>query len=528
MKDISTRYWLLLILALGIFLSTGSAWLLHFSERAQLNNRLAKDVADRAAGVDREVTASLEALYTLQALFVGRDLVSHEDFVLLSRQTRRRHPDIKAFYWIEQIAANERSHFGAQSQQLLKQEGFQIRRFNAEGHVVKSEDHAFYRPVFYMEPDGAELLPLGLDLSLNTELNPLLSRAAISGDLMLSAGKMAGKGSDSRTLLQAVLPVYQRVNSTKVRGFILAVIDVGAIFEHSLTDIRIAGIDMNLLDITDPTNPMLLHFHPSRTRLPVDHGRAIYHSLNPIGHRLWELQAVPTFYYFNSKRTWLPQLVFLFGMASTLLIMRLFISFAKKNEKMQIQSRELMTSNQELEEISRTDALTGIANRRYFDEVLAKEWKRAIRNQTPLTLIMVDVDCFKMYNDYYGHLEGDECIRKVAQTLKEMMCRPMDLVARYGGEEFAILLPDTNNNAVRLAEQCRRSLAEKQIPHAASKVSPYVTISSGMATLKPDVSTDISELVRQADRALYKAKEKGRNQVCTAQELTESADDPKS
>ncbi len=528
MKEVSTRYWLLFILALGIFLSTGSAWLLHFSERAQLNNRLAKDVADRAAAVDREMTVSLEALYTLRALFVGRDFVSRDDFLLLSQQTRLRHPDIKAFYWVEQVAANERSIFERKSRQVLHSADFEIRRYGIERKTVRTEDKASYRPVFYVDPEGAQLLPLGLDLAQDQKLNPLLSRSAISGELMLTEGKMEGKESNSRTLLRAVLPVYHKINSTKLRGFILAVIDVGAIFENSLAKIRIGGIDINLWDKTDKDNHTLLHFHPSRTRLEVNYSRSVYQPLNPIGHRQWELQAVPTYYYFESKQTWLPHLVFLFGMASTLMIMRLFVSFAQKNEKMQIQSRELMTSNQELEEISRTDALTGVANRRYFDEVIVKEWKRAIRNQTPLTLIMVDVDCFKMYNDYYGHLEGDECIRKVAQTLKEMMCRPMDLVARYGGEEFAILLPDTNKNASRLAEQCRRSLAEKKIPHAASKVSPYVTISSGMATLKPDLSTDIAELIRQADRALYKAKENGRNQVCTAQELTESVNDPQS
>lgn len=522
MKDTTSRSWAFLILALGIILSSGSACLLHISEQAQLNNRFAKDVADRAAALDREVTTSFEALYTLRALFIEREMPSFELFSALSQQSRARHPNIEAFYWVANVSEPERKLFENKVRSRLGRQDFQILQHSESRALISAGSRESYRPVLYLESELSELFPLGLDLSVDPEWDRLLDAAGISGKAMLSAGTMKTTESKSETFLQAVLPVYKDMDSFQVIGYVVAVLNLGNTFNDALSKIGISGIDMRLWDKTHPTKPYLLHFHPSRTRLISDTSRSLFQALNPIGMRQWELEAVPTFYYFENKQTWLPHLVFIVGIAATIIIMRLFLSFGAKNERMRIESRDLMTSNQELAEISRTDALTGIANRRYFDEVMVKEWRRAIRNNTSLTLIMVDVDCFKLYNDFYGHLEGDECIRKVAKSLRDMMSRPMDLAARYGGEEFAILLPDTNENAIALAEQCREKVFQQQLPHAASKVSPYVTISLGMATLKPATDLDMSELIRQADMALYKAKESGRNQVCSAHELKES------
>ncbi len=169
--------------------------------------------------------------------------------------------------------------------------------------------------------------------------------------------------------------------------------------------------------------------------------------------------------------------------------------------------------HRKLVEHSIVDTLTGIANRRYFDKQLNGEWLRGRRNNTPLSLIIVDIDNFKLYNDNYGHLNGDKCLHRVAQALQNGVKRPTDLVARYGGEEFAILLPETElEGAAMLAESLRQQIINLSLPHAYSPVYNQVTISLGVATVFPH-NIPASILVERADKALYRAKRNGRNRV---------------
>ncbi len=167
-----------------------------------------------------------------------------------------------------------------------------------------------------------------------------------------------------------------------------------------------------------------------------------------------------------------------------------------------------------LESLAMLDALTDIPNRRSFDETLHEEWLRARRSAQPVSIIMADIDHFKRYNDHYGHGAGDLCLTKVATALAYSVERPGDLVARYGGEEFIALLPDTDINGARLvAERFRNAVEELQLAHQFSKVSSLVTISIGVATAYPHLGDDANVLLEQADRMLYQAKKKGRNQI---------------
>ncbi len=178
--------------------------------------------------------------------------------------------------------------------------------------------------------------------------------------------------------------------------------------------------------------------------------------------------------------------------------------------------QQLEIANHELQRIACKDGLTGVANRRQFDQFLAQEWRRLIRSQQPLSLILCDIDFFKLYNDYYGHPAGDTCLRKVAQTLKKVVKRPHDLVARYGGEEFAIVLPATDiNGAMVVAREIHQQLHSLKIPHLKSPVQKYVTLSLGVASVIPDQLRYPEALVKIADQMLYQAKQQGRDQICT-------------
>jgi diguanylate cyclase (GGDEF)-like protein len=162
------------------------------------------------------------------------------------------------------------------------------------------------------------------------------------------------------------------------------------------------------------------------------------------------------------------------------------------------------------------DGLTGVFNRRYFDQQVSTEWARAARNNKPLSLILLDVDFFKLYNDRYGHQAGDDALRLVAHALKTNLRRPADLVARYGGEEFACVLPETSfEDAQVIAEELERQIRTLGIPHQSSTVDSMITISVGLATRVSNTDDDVSSLIGLADKLLYQAKHTGRGMVCS-------------
>lgn len=205
------------------------------------------------------------------------------------------------------------------------------------------------------------------------------------------------------------------------------------------------------------------------------------------------------------------KLIYISLLFSGTILLFLIVLFIKKRTDDLEKSLKLAY---ELDKISNTDDLTKIGNRRSFNSAFVTEWQRAIRNEEPIALMIIDIDYFKLYNDTYGHIEGDRCLTTVAQALQSCMKRPADSIWRYGGEEFAILLPDTDN-AHALAESCRKTIERLQMPHKSSMVSSVVTISIGVCICTPDQKTNSISFIFNADKALYRAKESGRNRVCT-------------
>jgi diguanylate cyclase (GGDEF)-like protein len=180
-------------------------------------------------------------------------------------------------------------------------------------------------------------------------------------------------------------------------------------------------------------------------------------------------------------------------------------------------TQQLNVANKELQRLSTTDGLTGIANRRMFDELVKREWRRCARLKKPMALVMVDVDHFKQYNDTYGHQGGDECLKAVAAQVARAAPRASDLAARYGGEEFVLVLGETTVDGARwVANNIRQHVADLRMPHSASG-SGYVTVSCGVASVMPREGVPLETLLETADEALYKAKEQGRNRVVCAE-----------
>lgn len=212
-----------------------------------------------------------------------------------------------------------------------------------------------------------------------------------------------------------------------------------------------------------------------------------------------------------------------------LTIKRLQLSLQEKNQLLEAQNdilvqeikrrqqaeENLQAANEKLQKLVSLDSLTGIANRRHFDEYLQREWLRSAREKIPLSLIMCDIDYFKFYNDTYGHLAGDDCLKQVARTISSTVKRPADLVARYGGEELAVILPNTNfYGAMGVARNIQFNLKQLKIVHRSSPIGDYITLSMGVYTSVAIYQDSPYFLIEGADKALYEAKRQGRDRYC--------------
>ena len=174
---------------------------------------------------------------------------------------------------------------------------------------------------------------------------------------------------------------------------------------------------------------------------------------------------------------------------------------------------ELMQANQKLDEVAHYDVLTQVMNRRGYEDMFVRLWKDHQRKKSPLTIMIMDIDHFKKYNDGYGHIQGDQCLRQVAQTLKGALKRPIDILARYGGEEFVVLLPGTDEEGAKnVAQRFIDAMRQANLPHKYSDTEPFVTVSIGLTQVRFD-SEDIKQVLERADKKLYQAKEAGRNCV---------------
>ncbi len=184
--------------------------------------------------------------------------------------------------------------------------------------------------------------------------------------------------------------------------------------------------------------------------------------------------------------------------------------------------RELEARNRELAKLVKIDGLTQIANRRYFESYLNKEWKRLAREKKYLSLIFIDIDHFKLYNDYYGHQAGDKCLKQLARVFDNAAKRPADLAARYGGEEFTIILPDTDEaGAKHIAGTIKKAISNLNIAHSKSKVRSIITCSMGIVSAIPEQGISLEKFVALADKALYCAKSQGRNRIVIKNALGE-------
>ncbi|OAN13766.1 hypothetical protein A3K86_14490 [Photobacterium jeanii] len=504
----------------GVVLSSVFFWLFYQVETKNIEREFQDEVNDKALSYYKGLQFHLEGVYALKSHFDNNEILTASAFANNSAFILSRHNKVKALEWIPKVAHQERSAYEQQGKRNYPQ--FSITERLASGIMVPASIREYYYPVYYLEPLEGNRAALGYDMSSNAQRREVMYRAIESGNMEISEGVKLVQSENNDIGVLALLPVYQDLaqpkNELNLKGFILGVFDLSSIFSSIYRGGENTELALNLWDTTIPAKRTLLFARQiegeaQQSLLPQ---YRYTRSVMDLGGRRWVLEATPSELYFSERRTQTPFWVFVagnlfFGLSSWLA----FVA-AKKNQQTQNaldeKNIQLNEANEKLERLTKTDALTGIANRRYFDEYFQQEFLRAKREKKPLALLVLDIDAFKAFNDTYGHQAGDRCLRLVATELERILKRPADHIARIGGEEFAILLPNTNNGEV-VARQCKVAIERLAIEHKSAEHAKIVTISVGVVSGCKLENHTPDTLFNLADSALYQAKSAGRNTV---------------
>lgn len=509
---------LMAVLLVGLSLSFGTAYLIYKEEEKAIYNEFQKDVDQRAEALYRMIRVKFETLHSLTILFNDGKQPSAEQFSQVAQSILNRHKGIQALEWIPRVPHAQRAAYVKQMAERIP--GFDFTEREQQGIMVSALVRDQYFPVYYIEPLTGNEMALGFDLGSSPARLQTLRHSLINGLPRATASITLVQAQSQQKGFLAMVPIYTGTPTTfasreaLLRGFILGVFRISDIFKYSAHTLHDEEIDIRLLDSSNTDT--LLHHKPSHSSSDA-YAEMVYRKTLPdLWGRIWVVEAIPSERYVDDRSSGQHLIVAISGLLFTLAISFYIYFIARQASLIQKivveRTQALKEANDVLHELSVSDALTGLANRRSFDEYLSKEWKRAIRNQTSISLLFLDVDCFKAYNDHYGHLEGDTCLQQIAEALGGAVRRPSDLVARYGGEEFAIIMPDTDDSKY-VAEKCRRVVEMLALPHVRSEVIPVVTVSIGIATLYPKDQDEPNHLILDADRALYTAKAQGRNRI---------------
>jgi diguanylate cyclase (GGDEF)-like protein len=508
---INTAPKLLLALLIGLIISVLLGRHIYSNETRFISTEFEQDVRTESLALEREIALNFYALQSLKNFFDNSQHVDSEEFKHYASSLLETHPDISALSWVPKINESERSRY--ETEQVYFGKKLQIIERNESQKLIPALKRHLYFPVTYIEPLVDNEDALGYDLNSNPDRLKAMALAKKTGKVTITASvKLVQAGSSPKSFL-AVLPVYKDHPDTQnIEGFITAVFPVDQLIANALKN----TIDRDIsLTLEDRTTDKVDKLHTTHPEIPHNKTMKFDLPLGLIGSRNWHVEASPSDNYIIQKRSASPFIIFILALtflsSSLIYIFRLHKHADITEKAVEQRTIELKAAKEAIERIALLDDMTGIPNRRHFDDYFMKEWKRGQREQTPLTLIAIDIDFFKQFNDNYGHLAGDDCIKRVAKGLQSTLRRSSDLLARYGGEEFAIIAPNTSDGFI-LAELCREKIESLLVPHLHSKIANHITVSSGFATLIPSSDSNPDKLFKMADQALYKAKSSGRNQ----------------
>lgn len=522
MKD-KTIYKIIIISIslLGLSLSVISWFSVLNIENKSIISEFESDVDKRVSSFNRELLINLETQRSLSLLFLNDREPSFTEFTTVARELLSRHPEVKALEWIPLVSNEDRELYESKMKDLFP--GFEFTERKEQGVMTRAKNRNSYYPVYYIEPLLGNEEAFGFDLGSNsTRLNAIKASRDSAKPLVTESITLV-QGSSTQKGFLAFQPIFSKLSTTlesrqqNIKGFILGVYSIRDIFNSSALAGDPLGIDLILTDITDGADGSIIFEHSSRTVTKRNMSFKYSKKIPSLWGRSWEIIAYPTEKYIKDRSNLFHAIISFLVVLFTILII-IIVTFVSKRaitvqKLVDEKTDQLHIAKNKLEMMSRTDELTGLSNRRELNEFLDKEWLRATRNSASVGFLLIDIDDFKLFNDNYGHILGDECLARVAEGLATCAKRSGDLVARYGGEEFGIILTSDVDNIDYLAKKCCKYIRDLMIPHAYSRNDEYVTISCGYISYVPQRGNTPEELIEIADKALYKAKKQGKNQA---------------
>jgi diguanylate cyclase (GGDEF)-like protein len=497
------RLLMIIIAILGYSLCAAGGYGLYKTDEDRIIGDFKHHISESVRLFEKDLDGSVALLYGLADYFMHSDFVSREEFEAYTDSVMQRAPVIHAIGWMPRVNVADIEQFEMTQQQYFSD--FEVRAIVDSAGTVDSAPRQVYYPVTYVAPIEQYEKVAGLDLSAQSERSKAFKKALETQKPTLTEKIWLYSEAGKSTGYMAVLPLrkYSAKPDSPYMGIATVVYSTEKIFSGSaLADIS-DGIEVKILDLnsSEPEEVFVRSLSEGEAQLAY---RFVVELDKKLGTTT-AIEATPSENYIDAQRSWIPfQLSLLLFVLITLALtnMALLIRRGKQvRELVDVRTEELHKANYKLAQLASTDALTGIANRRSFDEYLAKEFRRAQRHNRALTLMLLDLDYFKDYNDFYGHKSGDECLQDIACTLSNIFQRAEDHVSRFGGEEFAMVLPGVSE-AKSLAENAVAQISALEIQHQRS---------IGFVTVYPSGSTSIDDMIVAADEALYAAKEKGRN-----------------
>ncbi|MEE4250142.1 MAG: diguanylate cyclase [Alcanivoracaceae bacterium] len=506
---VSSRSMLIVLAVAGmLFTLSVSAWLFRLDYRAA-QQHFHQQVDGQARFLSGELRQNMEALYTLRDVIRYVDSLPAIVFEDVAGAALQRNQLVQTLQWVPRVPNEDRAAFEA-----MLGDGQKISYMDETGQRLPSPIAAEYFPVKFIQPQADHGMLLGIDMASRPRRIAALEIARDHGGLAMSAPlTMIHPDRFGLPGVIIALPVYSgRPDSVvdrqqALRGFVVAVISIDEFVGRSFPDMDQQRW-LKIEDMDVEQGVLFQHGKPSSHRYQV--------MMPEFAGRQWQLEMSPGWGMVRAEISLLPLAALLVGTLMVVIVCGYLWLLQRRGQVVESlveeRTQELREANQRLASLSVTDPLTGLANRRALDDYLGHEWQRAARDQSPISVLLFDVDHFKRLNDTWGHQIGDQCLRELAALMTSHFKRPADLVARYGGEEFAVILPNTDVNVLEQANRFREALSLHRIKIGGGE-SLQMTISGGLATLVPLASQSPRDLLKLADQALYEAKGSGRNRI---------------
>ncbi|GHA52051.1 diguanylate cyclase domain-containing protein [Photobacterium aphoticum] len=527
---------------IGVILACWLFRVFYQLETTQIQRDFERDVDKQAQALSLYIEEKFAALHHLKLIVEYQGMPDREAFSGQAQSLLTRYPSLQSVGWVPWIPAAQR--YAHESAQAFLMPEYRIVERVASDELVNATERADYFPLQHIASRTDNLTALGYDFGANAVQRRMLNQARDTGQWQLSERIERDVLPNTQGTVQVVVPVYDQVQPVTrmerrqaLRGFIVGYWHIDEMIAPWFPLSSFAQMHLGIADLQANEATSLLFGLGDRTAssrtassstqfylsalalegefvLLPEPSERVSRTVLAKGGREWVMEATPTAHYFEQRRTAYSFYVFgaiLFGFVGLSgygwrVMQRHVLQWNQLGEN----NQQLAEQNKSLVRLTRMDTLLGVANRRFFDETLHKEFSRAYREDKPLALLLIDIDHFKAFNDTYGHQAGDRCLKLVAGELERVLRRPADMLARVGGEEFGVILPNTNNGEV-VARQCRTAVERLGIAHGGSFSGDLVTVSIGVISLENVAHHTTDSIYALADEALYEAKSSGRN-----------------